>query len=82
MKFIVSPSHFMFDDKIVCVLPTDYFSPKNYVTKKISVTENTYCIHHFAGTWQPLWKRILLKIWVPFSVKHPKLSEFIKSKIK
>lgn len=82
VRFIDSPSHFIYDDKIVCVLPTDYFSPKNYVTKKIAITQNTYTIHHFAGTWQPLWKRIILKIWVPFSVKYPKLSEYIKSKFK
>lgn len=82
MKFIDSPSDFVYDDKIVCVLPTDYFSPKNYVTKKIAITQNTYSIHHFAGTWQPLWKRIVLKVWVPFSVKCPRISNFIKSKVK
>ena len=78
MKHIISPSQFIFDEKIVCVLPTDYFSPKNYVTKKISITENSYSIHHFAGTWQPLWKRIILKVWVPFSAKYPILAQRIK----
>ena len=58
-----------------------YFSPKNYVTKKITITANTYSIHHFAGTWQPLWKRLALKIWVPFSVKYPGLAKVIKEKI-
>ena len=82
MRFIDSPSNFIYDDKIVCILPTDFFSPKNYVTKKTTITQNTYSIHHFAGTCQPLWKRIILQVWVPFSVKYPKLSEFIRSKIK
>ena len=81
MKYIASPAQFVDDEKIVCVLPMDYFSPKNYVTKKITITENTYSIHHFAGTWQPLWKRLALKIWVPFSVKYPGLAKAIKNKI-
>lgn len=75
---IDNPSEFVFDKEKVCYLPSDYFSPKNYVTKKIVVTKNTYCIHHFAGTWQPVWKRLLLNIWVPFSIKFPKLANYIK----
>lgn len=31
--------------------PYDYFCPKNSRTLKIEVTENSYTIHHFAGTW-------------------------------
>ncbi len=31
--------------------PCDYFCPKNSRTLKIEVTENSYTIHHFAGTW-------------------------------
>ena len=81
MKFIDNPSQFVDDKNVVCVLPMDYFSPKNYVTKKITITENTYSIHHFAGTWQPLWKRLVLKIWVPFSVKNPRLAKAIKEKM-
>ena len=35
----------------VPVFSCDFFSPKSYKTGKISVTGNTYCIHHFAGSW-------------------------------
>lgn len=70
------------DSKSIFLLPSDYFSPKNYVTKKIKITENTYSIHHFAGSWQPKWKKIILHIWVPFSVMFPKLSIFLKRFIK
>ena len=31
--------------------PSEYFCPKNSRTLEIKVTENTYTIHHFAGTW-------------------------------
>ena len=48
--YIDSPLEFNVNKNTVFVLPMDYFSPKNYVTKKIVITENTYSIHHFAGT--------------------------------
>jgi hypothetical protein len=66
----------------ICIFPCNYFSPKNYVNKKIHITNNTYAIHHFAGTWQPKWKRIMLLVWVPFSAKFPKLSTKIKTLLK
>lgn len=31
--------------------PTDYFCPKNSRTLEINITENSYTIHHFAGSW-------------------------------
>lgn len=30
----------------------DYFSPKDFYTKKIAKTANTFAIHHFDGTWK------------------------------
>lgn len=32
--------------------PSDYFCPKDHRTGKISITNNTVCIHHFAGSWR------------------------------
>ena len=66
------------DKDTIFVLSSDYFSPKNYISKKIRITENTYSIHHFTGSWQPKWKKMLLLIWVPFTVKFPRASMFIK----
>lgn len=31
--------------------PNDFFSPKNHDTGKIKITDNTYTIHHFTGSW-------------------------------
>ena len=76
---VLSPDNIILDNSKVFILPCDYFSPKNYVTKKIKITNNTYSVHHFAGTWQPFWKRWLLFLWVPFSVKFPKIASFLKS---
>ena len=34
------------------IFPSDFFCPKSR-SGKIYLTPNTYCIHHFAGSWQP-----------------------------
>jgi len=45
-------------DNCVHIFPSEYFSPKKY--GKVIRTENTYCIHHFAGSWKsPAEKRKL-----------------------
>lgn len=31
--------------------PNDFFCPKDNTTGQIHLTENTYCIHHFSGSW-------------------------------
>lgn len=49
-------------DKEIPVLPYDYFSPKSYATGKIEKTENTYSVHHFAGTWLPWYCRLEKKV--------------------
>lgn len=38
-----------YDD--ICIYPCDFFSPKNYHTRKIKLSLNTYTIHHFDGSW-------------------------------
>lgn len=35
------------------VYPKDYFCPSNWDTKEIVLTDNSVCIHHFAGSWKP-----------------------------
>ena len=34
------------------IYPIDYFCPKNFRTGLINLTENTYSIHHFDGSWK------------------------------
>ena len=33
------------------LLPRDYLCPKDYKTKELHLTSNTYTIHHFDGSW-------------------------------
>ena len=48
------------------LFPSEYFCPKRKKEKwkEHLITENTYTIHHFAGSWLPLYTRIYKKILV------------------
>lgn len=48
---IQSISEFDCAEGRICLLPMDYFSPKNTRTLEIGATPNTYSIHHFNGSW-------------------------------
>ena len=41
------------------IFTSDYFSPINFNTKKTNITQNTYCIHHFDGTWKTKRQKLL-----------------------
>lgn len=59
---INSPLDFDKEKTTIQVLPTSFFSPKNYISQKKQVTNNTYSIHHFAGSWAPLKDHFLNRI--------------------
>lgn len=54
------------------VFPCEYFSPKSYKTFKIATTDNSVCIHHFAGTWVeiPRYEILETKFWKYFGLKN------------
>lgn len=33
------------------IFPKDYFCPKDCISKEINITNNTYTVHHFDGSW-------------------------------
>lgn len=44
----------------VLILPTEFLSPKDWKTGNISITLNTYSIHHFSASWySPEMKKAL-----------------------
>lgn len=55
--------------ELVTFYPKDYFCPKSQVDGKIKLTENTVCIHHFAGSW--LNKKEKFKIWLRTLIGEP-----------
>ena len=48
---IPKSSYQKLEDGIVTIYPYDYFCPKDWSTGQINITENTYTIHHFSGSW-------------------------------
>lgn len=58
------------------LFPTEYFCPKDFRTRVLSLTPNTYTIHHFDGTWLPFSSKIKVKLK---QLLGPKLTEWILS---
>ena len=46
----------------VLLLSPEYFYPKNYITHRVNITENTIALHHLASNWHSSGKRIGRKI--------------------
>ncbi|MCL2808786.1 MAG: hypothetical protein FWD24_01830 [Treponema sp.] len=42
----------------VMLISSEYFYPKNYITHRINITDNTMAIHHLSSTWHPISKLI------------------------
>lgn len=42
----------------ITVYPKDYFCASDWVSQKINITENTYCIHHYCGSWMNRWQKL------------------------
>lgn len=68
-RIINNKKDFDFSQDTICVFPPDYFSPKDCDTKQVSLTNNTYSIHHFDGSWvKPsikevgFWKYLRIKL--------------------
>lgn len=48
--------------KDIAIYPEEYFNPMNRNNGKINVTDNTYTIHHYAGSWSSGKSKKLSKI--------------------
>ena len=44
------------------IYPKEYFCPKNYYDNSIVITENTYTIHHFSGSWHTRFDKFKLQL--------------------
>lgn len=62
------------------VFPNEYFAPRNYVTRELKVTNNSYSIHHYEGAWMPINSKLNKKFK---TILGPRLSEvLVKNKLK
>lgn len=44
------------------IFPAEYFSPKNYLTNEITITDNTVSIHHYDASWYTEEDKLALKL--------------------
>lgn len=55
--------------------PSDYFCPKDWLTREINLTKNSYAIHHFDGSWADggtKLKHWIMRLLGPNGVKRVK----------
>ena len=58
------------------VFPVDYFCPLTS-TRVLKLTKNTYCIHHFAGSWVEKTRGQIVKGWICDHILGRKLTDKI-----
>lgn len=46
----------------ITIYPEEYFNPMNWNNGKIQLTENTYTIHHYAGSWSSAQTKKMARI--------------------
>ncbi len=64
----------------VYIYPEEWFCPKSWVTGRLSITNNTCCIHHFSGSWHDLpWYRKKGREWLAlYGIKSRTLFDIIQ----
>lgn len=50
------------DNNKLKIFPTDYLTAKSFKTGKINITNNTYTIHHFSGSWKTPKEKLIIRI--------------------
>jgi hypothetical protein len=58
-----------YDETLIPIFYSDFFSPKSFDTGKINLTNNTVCIHHFEGSWLTFYDKVEQKICLFMGVK-------------
>lgn len=58
----------------VTIYPKEYFCPKDFLTHKVTITENTYAIHHFDGSWLSPADQEIAACKYRIIERHPRIS--------
>ena len=65
------------------IYPKDFFSPYDYINCHYNITENSYCVHHFAVSWMSKKEQVKKRIKKQLSkILGPKKMNKIREKIK
>ena len=72
--FIMENGYRTYKNGIMHLFPKDYFCPKGR-TGIVTLTENSYCIHHFAGSWHTPTLKQKIKKFVFGKIVGAKLTD-------
>lgn len=65
------------------IYPKEFFSPYDYINCHYNITENSYCVHHFAVSWMSKKEQVKKRIKEQLSkILGPKKMNKIREKIK
>ncbi len=64
------------------IYASEYFCPKDYKTKELFLTDNSYTIHHYNASWVPTKDKLKLKIQCLLGDKATQKIVNLKKKIK
>lgn len=64
------------------ILPYEYFSPKSYLNGHLHLTDRTYSIHHFSGSWYPKYYQVENAFWHSLGLRNLKILWRIKNLLK
>ena len=68
----------------------EYFCPKDYITGKLEIVQNTVAIHHYGASWYPWYAKLEMKISYMLGLEYldflhrniPKITSFLRKKTK
>lgn len=83
IKSIMEQNGFVVDGKYsiykncLHVFPAEYLCPKQWEIGEIHITKNTYCIHHFSGSWAKPTKKQVVKNWICTHILGHKMTKLL-----
>ena len=82
-KGFVQENHYQELEEGIKIYPKDFFSPYDYINCHYNITENSYCVHHFAVSWMSKKEQVKKRIKKQLSkILGPKKMNKIREKIK
>jgi mannosyltransferase OCH1-like enzyme len=73
--FMLNGEFQIYKDDMHC-FPSDFFCPLTS-TRVLKLTKNTYCIHHFAGSWREKSNKEIIKLFITQKILGSKFSDLL-----
>ena len=82
-KGFVQENYYQELEEGIKIYPKEFFSPYDYINCHYNITENSYCVHHFAVSWMSKKEQVKKGIKKQLSkILGPKKMNKIREKIK